>query len=48
MSSINRIGANYVAPVVVMCEVHTENGFNVSTGAVIEQIGGRLEDESWG
>ena len=38
---------NYAAPALEICEVEIEKGFALSNGSIIEQVGGRSEEEEW-
>ena len=37
----------YLSPTLDIISVEAEQGFNLSGGSYVEQIGGRLEEESW-
>jgi hypothetical protein len=37
----------YLSPILEIISVEAERGFSLSGGSTIEQIGGRLEEESW-
>jgi hypothetical protein len=37
----------YEAPTVEMCEVCVEQGFSVSGGSTIENVGARATEEEW-
>ena len=37
----------YEKPLVMMHKVHVEAGFSLSVGSSIEQVGGRLDEETW-
>jgi hypothetical protein len=37
----------YEEPAVTMHEVYVEGGFVLSGGSGIEQVGGRLDEETW-
>ena len=38
---------NYAEPTLEICEVEIEKGFALSDGSIIEQVGGRSEEEEW-
>ena len=38
---------NYAAPALEICEEEIEKGFALSDGSIIEQVGGRSEEEEW-
>jgi hypothetical protein len=47
MVSIMKNVKEYKAPSVEMYDVLTEQGFCLSGGSTVEQVGGRTEEESW-
>jgi hypothetical protein len=44
---IKMVKVFYVAPTVELCEVRVEQGFSVSGGSTIENVGGRAAEEEW-
>ena len=44
---VRQSNAMYEAPVMAIYEVRAELGFSLSNGSIIEQVGGRSEEEEW-
>ena len=47
MKMVRQSNAMYEAPAMDIYEMRAELGFSLSNGSIIEQVGGRSEEEEW-